>query len=71
MGNFVDAVFASTQPIAPIEDAHRTITIAHLANIAMQLGREKLAWDPKSERVIDDVAAAKQLSRPYRAPWKL
>lgn len=69
--NFVDAVYAGTQPIAPIEDAHRTISIAHLANIAMQLGREKLAWNPDNETIQNDQAASKMLSREYRGPWKL
>ncbi len=69
--NFVDCVFSGKEPIAPIEDAHRTITVAHLANIGMQLGRETLAWDPDKEQVLDDERANKMLSREYRSPWKL
>jgi predicted dehydrogenase len=69
--NFVDCV-ASRQPTAaPVEVAHRSITICHLGNIAMRLGREKLRWDPRSEQIIGDDEAAKMLSRPYRAPWIL
>ncbi len=37
----------------------------------MQLGREKLTWDPDKERVVGDVAANKRLTRTYRDPWKL
>jgi hypothetical protein len=37
----------------------------------MRLGRKKLKWDPVKEQIIDDAEAAKMLSRPYRAPWKL
>jgi myo-inositol 2-dehydrogenase/D-chiro-inositol 1-dehydrogenase len=69
--NFVDCVFSGKEPIAPIEDAHRTISIAHLGNIALQLERETLNWNPEKEVVVNDVAANKMLSRPYRAPWKL
>ena len=69
--NFVDCVFSGKEPIAPIEDAHRTITVAHLANIGMQLGRETLAWDPDKEQVLDDERANKMLTREYRGPWKL
>ena len=71
VGNFVDCVFSGNEPIAPIEAAHRTISIAHLGNIALRLGRETLAWDPQSETINDDVAASKMLSREMRSPWKL
>lgn len=68
--DFIDSVIAGTEPVAPIEEAHRTITIAHLGNIAMQLGRD-LRWDPDREVVLDDVSANEMLGRPMRAPWKL
>ncbi|MBI1373530.1 MAG: gfo/Idh/MocA family oxidoreductase [Phycisphaera sp.] len=71
VGNFVDCVFSGKEPIAPIEDAHRSITIAHLANIALQLERESLKWDPKAERVVDDEKANAMLIREYRGSWKL
>ena len=54
-----------------MEVAHRSITICHLGNIAMRLGREKLRWDPRTERIIGDGEATAMLSRPYRDPWKL
>ncbi|MEZ4700046.1 MAG: Gfo/Idh/MocA family oxidoreductase [Rhodothermales bacterium] len=68
--NFIDCVISREQTVAPIETAHRSITIAHLGNIAMKLGRD-LKWDPKAERFPDDREANTHLSRPYRAPWKL
>jgi predicted dehydrogenase len=68
--NFIDCVLSRQQPIAPVETAHRSITIAHLGNISLRLGRD-LKWDPQQERVIDDDAANAMLSRPMRAPWKL
>ncbi len=66
--NFIDCVISRKEPIAPAEVAHRSITIAHLGNIAMILGRD-LKWDPDTERVIDDQAANEMLSRAYRQPW--
>lgn len=69
--NFIDCVLSRKEPAAPVETAHRSITICHLGNIAMRLGREKLKWDPEKEQLIDDAEAAKMLSRPYREPWKL
>ena len=69
--NFIDCVISRQPTAAPIEVAHRSITICHLGNIAMRLGRDKLRWDPRTEKIIGDDEAAKMLSRPYRAPWYL
>ena len=68
--NFLDCVKSRKPCYAPAEVGHRTITIAHLGNIAMRLGR-KLAWDPAKERFVNDAEADKMLSRPMRAPWTL
>jgi predicted dehydrogenase len=69
--NFIDCVLSRKEPAAPVETAHRSITICHLGNIAMRLGRDKLRWDPDKEQIQGDAEAAKMLSRPYREPWKL
>ena len=37
----------------------------------MRLQRDKLRWDPDSEKIIGDDEAAKMLDRPMRAPWKI
>ena len=68
--NFVDCVISRQEPIAPIEQAHRSISIAHLGNISLRLGRD-LRWDPKQERVLGDGAANQMLSRPMRKPWAI
>jgi hypothetical protein len=44
--NFIDAIRDGVKTAAPIEYAHRSITIAHLANIGLRLHRDKLRWDP-------------------------
>ncbi len=64
------AFISRQETIAPIEIAHRSITIAHLGNISLRLGRD-LKWDPAAERFIDDDAANAMLSRPMREPWKI
>jgi hypothetical protein len=69
--NFIDCVLSRGPTAAPVEVAHRSITICHLGNIAMRLGRKSLKWDPAKEQIIGDEEAAKMLSRPYRKPWKL
>ena len=68
--NFIDCVISRKEPIAPVETAHRSITIAHLGNIALQLGRD-LKWDPDKEIFPDDEEANRMLCRPKRSPWHL
>ena len=67
--NFVDCIYHQQEPIAPIEVGHRSITIAHLANIAIRLGRPALDWDPAAERVVGDEQANAMLHRPMRASY--
>jgi predicted dehydrogenase len=69
--NFIDAIRDSAKPAAPIEYAHRSITIAHLANIGLRLKREKLRWNPAKEQILDDAEAAAMQTRPMRGPWQL
>lgn len=66
--NFIDCVISRRETIAPVEVAHRSITIAHLGNIAMKLGKD-LEWDPKTERILNVHEANEMLSRPMREPW--
>ena len=68
--NFLDCMKTRRLPAAPIEHAHRTISIAHLANIAMLLGR-KIRWNPAAERIVGDESAARMLRRAMREPWSL
>jgi predicted dehydrogenase len=67
--NFIDCVISRQPTAAPVEVAHRSITICHLGNIAMRLGRDKLRWDPRTQQIIGDNEAAAMVSRPYRPPW--
>lgn len=68
--NFIEAVKSRKDPIEPVEAGHRTASICHLGNIAMQLKR-KLKWDPEQEVFINDDEANQMLQRPYRDPWKI
>ena len=66
--NFIDCVISRKETVAPIEVAHRSITIAHLGNIAFATGRD-LKWDPDNETFINDEGANRLLSRAARPPW--
>lgn len=70
--NFYDCVKSRQPTYAPAEIGHRSITIAHLGNVAMQLGR-KLTWNPQSESFPDDAEANAHPSiiREQRKPWRM
>jgi predicted dehydrogenase len=68
--NFLDCVKTRGRTYAPAEVGHRTITIAHIGNIAMLLGR-KLRWDPVKEEFEGDAEANARLTREQRSPWTM
>ncbi len=68
--DFLNCVRSRTEPIAPVEVAHRSASVCHLGNIAMRLGR-KLHWDPDNEKFDNDPEADRYLTRAMRAPWEL
>jgi predicted dehydrogenase len=68
--DFLHAIREGREPAAPIEGAHLSTTLCHLANIAIVLGRP-LRWDGGHERFIDDPLADRMLASPMRAPWNL
>jgi predicted dehydrogenase len=68
--NFIDCIRTKQSTAAPVDQAHRSVTVCHLANIAMRLGR-KVRWDPAAEQIIGDDEAGRMLSRPMRSPWRL
>jgi len=67
---FTDAIKQGRQPYAPAEIGHRTISVAHIGNIAMMTGR-KLRWDPARELFPGDDEANALLNRKQREPWTI
>lgn len=67
---FGEAVRARKPAGGNAEAAHRTVTIIHLANLAIRLGRP-LRFDPDKEQFIGDEQANRLLNQPMRAPWHL
>lgn len=70
MKNFFDCVSSRRDPIASVENGHRSACIGHLIIIALQAGR-KLTWNPEQEVFIGDGAteANTRLARNMRAPY--
>lgn len=52
----------------PVESAHYSSALAHLANICFRLGR-RLEFDPRRERLVGDAEADRMLTREYRRPF--
>ena len=70
IGNFLECVKSRKETVAPVEIAHRSISIGLLGEIAMTTG-QKINWDPAKEEIIGNPMASRLLSRPYRHPWNL
>jgi len=70
MGNFMDCLRSRELPICDVEVGHRSVTVCHLENIALNLRRD-IVWDPKAERFVGDDQANSLLSREMRKPWTL
>jgi predicted dehydrogenase len=68
--NFLNCVRSRKETVAPIEIAHRSISVGLLGEIAMLLGR-KLRWDPDKEQFVNDDIANRMLRRSMRSPWHL
>ncbi|MCP5528685.1 MAG: gfo/Idh/MocA family oxidoreductase, partial [Verrucomicrobiales bacterium] len=68
--NFIDCVKSRRQPVESLDVGHQVSTVAHLGNLALRTGR-RIVWDPATETVVDDPAANRLVTTPYRTPWKL
>ena len=68
--NFLDCIRSRAPTLNPVESAIRSDTISHLSDIAVRTGRV-IRWDPEAERIIDDEAAERMLTRPMRSPYEL
>jgi predicted dehydrogenase len=66
--NFLDCVKSRKRPNADIEIGHESSSLCHLANIVSRTGRT-LQYDPATESISGDPAAAKLLGREYRKHW--
>lgn len=70
VGNFIECIRSRKETVAPVEIAHRSISVGLLGEIAMSTGN-KILWNPEKELIIGNQAASRLLTRPYRHPWNL
>lgn len=69
--DFINAVYSGGRTACPCETGHRSITIAHVANICLRLGLTSLKWDPVTERFPDNPDANRLAEVPYSNGWTL
>jgi len=67
--DWLNCIRSRKRPICDVEIGCRSVTVCHLANIAMRTGRT-VEWNPEKEEITNDANLNRWLSRPYRAPWR-
>lgn len=70
MGNFFDCVESRRTPLSDVESQHRSISVCHLSNLALKLGR-RLRWDDSSQMFPGDPEANGLLKRPQRSGFEV
>ena len=70
MRNFFECIADRTQPISDVHTHHRAMTTCHLANIAIRLDKT-LNWNPESEQIVNDPAAAQWQAREQRKGFEV
>jgi myo-inositol 2-dehydrogenase / D-chiro-inositol 1-dehydrogenase len=69
--NWLEAIVANRDPIAPVDQAARSLQACATAWIAMKLKR-KLTWDPNKEMFVNDKEANAMLDRkPRKAEYDI
>ena len=66
--NWLDCIKTRKAPICDVDIGYRSVTVCHLGNIAIRLGRP-LTWDPEKEEFVNDPAANRLVAKPMRSPW--
>jgi len=71
--DFIDGIIEQRQCCSPCEVGHRTISMAHIANICEQLRVSRLDWDPVAEKFTGaNAEAANRLCvTPYFNGWRI
>ena len=67
--NFFAAIRTGSQVHSPVEDAHKSVTLLHLGNIAWRVERE-LHCDTTNGRIQNDAEAMKLWRRDYEPGWE-
>ena len=69
--NFIECIKSRKLPNADVEILHKSCALVYLGNIAHRVGNQKLRFDPRTERFIDNPAANKLVKRTYRKKYEV
>lgn len=70
MGNFVECVTEGGTPISDVNSHHRSVSLCHLANISLRLGKP-LKWDPTKEVFLGNDEANGMIARKQREGFEI
>jgi len=68
--NWLDAILSREEPVAPVDQAHRSCSACQLAYTSMKLGRP-LLWDPERQKFQNDADAARLMSLPEHGAFSI
>lgn len=68
--NFVASIRGNATPNCPVDVAANTAIVAHLGNVAHQVGR-RVEWDAEERQFAGDEEANEFVWPSYRDPWSL
>jgi predicted dehydrogenase len=69
--NFIDCIRSRQRPNADIEQGHASACLVHLGNVACRTGNQRLLFDAKAEKFIDNDQANKFLRPAYRKQYRV
>ena len=69
--NFIDCIRSRSRPNGDIEQGHLSACLVHLGNVAYRTGNQRVVFDAKAERFVDNDAANKFLKPAYRKGFEV
>jgi predicted dehydrogenase len=67
--NFIETVRGNAKANSPVDEAHQSVLLCHLANIA-QFAGGSIDCDPKTGRIVGDAKAMEMWGRDYQEGWE-
>lgn len=67
--NFIQSIRGESKLTSPVDEAHKSVLLCHLANIAQRTGRT-LNCNPKDGHILNDADAMKLWGREYEKGWE-
>jgi predicted dehydrogenase len=68
--NFANAIRQGEKLNAPLDEAHKSVLLCHLGNIAQKVGTT-LITDPKNGHILQNKTAQKMWGREYEKGWEV